>query len=134
HDGVVPHLLLELAGLEQVPGQIVDPDALAERRKLVQIRFRHSSSPFQGLMGEPVVPPRAPSFLLAVRRRFRGAPASRRLASARLASLALERPPARWRGSAVLGSTAWSFSACFVKDSPPLLSQGLRSASVVSHN
>jgi len=35
-DGVVPHHSLELAGLEHLAGQKVDPDALAQLRELMK--------------------------------------------------------------------------------------------------
>src|SRR6266581_1478020 len=40
-DRVVAHQPLELAGLEHLAGEKVDPDTLAERRELVKSCFRH---------------------------------------------------------------------------------------------
>src|SRR5947207_655333 len=46
-NGVVLHLPLELAGLEQVAREVVDPDALAERGQLVQVRSEEHTSELQ---------------------------------------------------------------------------------------
>ena len=43
-DRVLVHHPRELAALEQLPREVVDPNALAEGLELVQVRVRHSSS------------------------------------------------------------------------------------------
>ena len=48
-DGILLHHLRELAALQHLPREVVDPDALAERGQLVEVRFRHERHSFQCL-------------------------------------------------------------------------------------
>ena len=54
-DRVLFHHPRELSALQQLTREVVDPDALAERRQLVQVRVRHGRHSFQCLRSSAVV-------------------------------------------------------------------------------